>query len=168
MKNWTKEITEKIKGWKKIVILGIGNNEKGDDGVGILCAKKLKKLLIKNTNILVINGGNIPESWTGKIRSFSPDWTILIDACKKGEKPGSIFIIKKNEISYTDISTHRIPLSMLVSYLEDEINTKTLFIGVEPENMENEKLSESVKTSAEKIIEFLSKYLNPLKFRHKE
>jgi hydrogenase 3 maturation protease len=161
MENWTKEITKKIKSWEKIAILGIGNTEKGDDGIGVFCVNQLKKL-IKKENILLINGGNIPESYTGKIRTFSPNGTILIDACKKGEKPGSVFIVKENEISYNDISTHRVPLSLLLAYLKEEINTDVIFIGIEPDKIEGRILSKPVKKAGENIVKFLSGYLYSL------
>ncbi|MCL5674668.1 MAG: hydrogenase 3 maturation endopeptidase HyCI [Candidatus Omnitrophica bacterium] len=155
METWTKKLSKKIMGWKKICILGVGSIEKGDDGIGVYCAEELKKRM-NIPRILVIDAGNVPESWTGKIRAFSPDWTIIIDACKKGEKPGSIFIVDKNAISYSDVSSHRIPLSVVMSFLEQTIKTKVIFIGIEPENMDGENLSENIKHSGEKIVEFLS------------
>ena len=64
---------------QRIVILGMGNELDGDDAAGIQVARRLQSSLADCPHVLVIDGGNAPESYTGKIRQFGPDFVLLVD-----------------------------------------------------------------------------------------
>ena len=49
-----------------MIILGIGNELKCDDGVGPFVIDELKDL--ENPNLIIIDGKTVPENFTGKIR----------------------------------------------------------------------------------------------------
>ncbi|MEO0190923.1 MAG: hydrogenase maturation protease, partial [candidate division WOR-3 bacterium] len=123
---WVNILKRRIKNVQKVCILGVGNIQKGDDGVGPLIIKmlipKLKKQKCKE--ILLIDCGEAPENYSGEIRKFQPALTIIIDVCISGKKPGTIHIVKPEKIQYDDFSTHRLPLSMFVKFLEETIPTK--------------------------------------------
>ncbi len=121
----------------RICILGVGNIQQVDDGAGPLVIKILKEKTkkFKTKNLLLIDGGEVPENFTGEIRRFLPDLTIIIDACISGKKPGTIYLVNPEKIKSDDMSTHRLPLSMLVKFLEETIPTKVILIGIEPKNL---------------------------------
>uniref|UniRef100_A0A7C6EGB2 Hydrogenase maturation peptidase HycI n=1 Tax=candidate division WOR-3 bacterium TaxID=2052148 RepID=A0A7C6EGB2_UNCW3 len=152
---WLKILNKEINSTRQICILGVGNSQKGDDGVGPLIIKKLRFEINKKkfNDILLIDGGEAPENFSGEIRRFQPGLTIIIDACAGGRKPGTIYIVNPDKIQYDDISTHKLPLSMLVKFLEDTIPTKVIIIGIEPKNCNfQEAISQEVDKSIEKLI----------------
>lgn len=150
-KNFHEELKEFLKKKENVVILGIGNQLRGDDFAGSLVAKKLGQAL-KKEYITVFDGGTVPENFTGMIKKEDPSHLILIDAADMGKPPGYIKIIKKNEISQYNISTHAMPLSFLIKYLEHSIEVDTILIGIQPKEME---LVEAVSPEVDASVTFL-------------
>jgi hydrogenase 3 maturation protease len=143
-------ILKKINEGKKVLIIGIGNRLKGDDGVGSIIAEKLKEK-IREENLFVIDAENAPENYTGKIKEISPESLLIIDAVDFGSYPGDFRIFEIDEIKDTTVSTHNFSISLLKKFIKvDEI----YLLGIQPENISfGENLSERVKKSVEKIIE---------------
>jgi hydrogenase 3 maturation protease len=143
-------ILKKINEGKKVLIIGIGNRLKGDDGVGSIIAEKLKEK-IREENLFVIDAENAPENYTGKIKEISPELLLIIDAVDFNSYPGDFKIFEINEIKDTTVSTHNFSISLLKKFIKvDEI----YLLGIQPENISfGENLSERVKKSVEKIIE---------------
>lgn len=126
----------------------IGNEEGGDDAVGPYIANKLKESDIKS-----INCGIIPENYTSKVKEFNPKTLVIIDSADMGLKPGEIRIVPKEKIGVMHISTHGIPISVLIGYLKQYVKN-IIFIGIQPEKMSG-KMSNSVKKSGDILIEMI-------------
>jgi hydrogenase 3 maturation protease len=156
--NWQNAVKEFIAGKNRIVVLGIGNVQKGDDAAGALCADALIKKHCKNipANIKIINCGEVPENYTGDIRRFKPSHVLIIDAVIAGHEPGTIFIVDQRMIENTDVSTHRMSLSMLYRFLEESIGCQVLMIGIEPDNVNlDTAISEKAKNAIDTIVQFI-------------
>ena len=156
--SWQQQLKRKLTCARRIAILGIGNIEKSDDGAGALCADILGREAHKKRprNLKIINGGEVPENYTGDIRKFQPDHVIIIDACVASKKPGTIYIVEPNKIKDEDISTHRMSLSMLVKFLEETIGCKTIVLGIEPKSL---AWGTTISVPVQKAIITLSDYL---------
>jgi hydrogenase 3 maturation protease len=128
----------------------IGNPDGGDDAVGPYIADKLQ-----NSDLLVINCGTTPENYTGVVKQNTPNTLVIIDAIDMGLTPGEIRIVSKNKISVFTVSTHGIPLSVLMNYLEQSVK-KIMLIGIQPERMSGD-MSDPVKKSANSLIEIIKK-----------
>jgi len=156
-------LKKKLRGARRVVILGVGNKMKGDDGLGIHCAEILDEGFKKQKGIKVINGGEAPENYTGEIRKFKPSHVIIFDACSKNKKPGSIFLVDPNKIADEDVSTHRIPLSMLAKFLKETIGCKVIIIGIQPKSLEWRRgQSVPVRKSVTNLTALLTKNLPKL------
>ena len=67
-------------------------------------------------------------------------------------EPGTVKFFDKNYIVNINASTHSMSLEFLIKYLENTIDFKFLFLGVEPLTMElGENLSEKVLNGAESL-----------------
>jgi hydrogenase 3 maturation protease len=144
----------------KLVILGIGNELRGDDFLGSLLARRLSKLFKEKNNIVVIDGGTVPENYTGAIKKENPDNIILIDAADMGKEPGYIRIIEHNEIANYHLSTHAMPLSFLVKYLEHSTKADIVLIGIQPKELEFVcNISMEIKKSMEYLVNIFLKIL---------
>jgi len=70
-----------------ILIIGVGNEFKGDDGVGIHVARRIGKLNLSHVQISegVKDGASLMELWKNN------ENVILIDAASTGGEPGMIY-----------------------------------------------------------------------------
>ena len=141
---------------EKLIILGVGNELKSDDGVGPYIVKKLKEENIENNGLLFIDAKTVPENFTGKIRKENPTHLIIVDACLMGSNPGDMKIVDKNDFANIGISTHSMSLSFFVRYLEKDTDIEIMFVGIEPETMDwGERPTPEVEKSANEFIESL-------------
>lgn len=146
------QLNEFLKGYEKLLILGVGNELKCDDGVGPFIVDNLDE----KDNVICINAKTVPENFTGKIRKEQPSHVIIVDACLMGGEAGDIKIVDKNDFVNIGISTHSMSLSYFVKYLERDNDFKIIFVGIEPETMEfGEELSEKIEKTAFYFINLL-------------
>lgn len=141
----------------KYLIMCIGNKDDGgDDALGPYVADKLKK------KFTVIDCNTNPENYTSFVKQYNPENLIIIDAIHMGLEPGSIRIVPKEKIGIFHISTHGIPLSVLIKYLDNFVK-KIILIGIQPKEMTG-KITDIVKKNADELIEFIkSNDLNKIK-----
>ena len=121
---------------EKLIVLGVGNELKSDDGVGPFIIKKFEAENIENKNLLFIDAGTVPENFTGKIRKENPTHLIIVDACLMDSNPGDMKIVDKDEFANIGLSTHSMSLSFFVRYLEKDTEIRIIFVGIEPETMD--------------------------------
>jgi len=138
----------------KYLVMCIGNRDGGDDSVGPYIADKLKK--IHNKDLLVIDCGTVPENYTSVVKSKKPKNLIIIDAVEMGLKPGEIRIVPKEKIGVLSVSTHGIPISVLINYLDKYVKN-IILIGIQPKTI-FDKITEPVKKSANKLVKIIKIY----------
>ncbi len=130
------------------LVMCIGNPKGGDDAVGPYIAKKLE-----DPNIDVIDCGTTPENYTSIIKQKKPKKLIIIDAADMGLKPGEIRIVPKDKIGVMTISTHGIPISILINYLEKYVKD-VILIGIQPQNMSGE-ITSKIEKKANTLIKII-------------
>lgn len=142
------------------IVLGIGNRLGGDDAVGpclvdMLNQRQHKVKILHSAEIAAIDAGTAPESYTSVIRRRRPESLILVDAAHMGLPPGALRTIPPEKISVLSFSTHHMPLSMFISYVQ-EFCGKVLLIGVQPERTEmGRRLSKAVRKNTTELSEVI-------------
>lgn len=70
----------------RVLIIGIGNDFRGDDSIGLVIARNLKRQSFKNCIIIEStgDGGSLMNSWKAE------DKVIIIDAVSSNSPPGTI------------------------------------------------------------------------------
>mgnify|MGYP006293489903 CR=1 FL=1 len=130
--------------------MGIGNELKGDDSVGPYIAKK-----IDHPRWLAINCVTVPGNFTSVVKKHKPKILVMVDAAKMGLKPGQFRRLPKKSIDRMFASTHTVPISATINYLENYAD-KIIFIGIEAKNLEHStELSPEVKEGADELIRTL-------------
>ena len=129
------------------LIMCIGNRNGGDDGVGPYIADKLKN------EFTVLDCGVVPENYTSIVKQHNLENLIIIDAIEMELSPGEIRIVPKEKIGVMHISTHGIPIPVLVNYLSQYVK-KIVIIGVQPKTMSG-KMSQQVIKGADLLINLL-------------
>jgi len=153
------EVLRDLINCSKAVFIGVGNELRGDDGVGIYIAEKLVNAGLGNVVVCHMEPMNCLES---VFRDYDVDAVFIIDAVESSLEPGTIIIGTLDEVS--DImqphSTHSIPLNILVKLLTliSSKNIKVYVIGIQILNTELlTNISPEVLTSANEVVNALTK-----------
>lgn len=152
------QLSDFLEGYEKLIVLGVGNELKCDDGVGPFIIKKLNESIVENKDdLLFIDAQTVPENFTGKIRKEKPSHLIIVDACLMGGQPGDVKIVDKYDFANIGISTHSMSLSFFVRFLEQgNDDLRITFVGIEPESMDYaDRPTEKVEKAAIDFINIL-------------
>ena len=132
----------------KMLLCGMGNKDRGDDGFGPYIVENFKE----TTNIKKIDCHLYLENYLNKIIDLQPDLIIFLDTIKKQDSGAILLknkeIIENNPIS---ISTHNLPFSAIYQYLKENTNAHIWFLGVKPYSYE--RLSDETAAIADRIID---------------
>jgi hydrogenase 3 maturation protease len=123
---------------RKIAVVGVGSELKGDDKAGMLVAAQLEKKCKKDCGcpqLEVFFGATAPENLTGEIKKFQPTHLIIIDAADVGREPGTIEIISPDQVGGISFSSHMLPIKVMVDYLLKSIDCKVMIIGIQPQSL---------------------------------
>ena len=123
------------------LILGVGNSDRGDDGIGIYVIEKLK-------TEHKLKCGPVPENFTGKIRRIGPKRILIVDAVDFGGSPGETILAEAERAEGLTLTTHSLPLSFMCKMLPE---SKIFILGIQPESFE--KMTEKVKSSGDALVE---------------
>ena len=155
--DFEEELKAFIAGAKKIAVLGIGNDLRSDDGLGLFFIDKLN---IDDPRIMIENVGSVPEGFTKPLADFGAERIIMVDAADMRKPPGHVELITKDRIGGIAISTHGMPLSFLMIYLEKETSGKTILIGIQPKSIQyGEELTPEIREVVDKTIASLENIL---------
>ena len=128
----------------------IGNRQGGDDAIGPYIADRLNE---KVNDFVVLDCGTVPENFTSVVKQHETRNLIIIDAIDMELNPGETRIVPKEKIGTMHISTHGIPISILMTYLEEYIEN-IFFLGIQPKTMSG-SLTDSVKASGENLVKLI-------------
>lgn len=140
-----------------LAILGVGNEDNGDDAVGLHITRILQKASLPNW-VEIFYCERVPEHFLGKLDKLKPNRIIVLDAADMKEIPGVIAIFPKEMISQGyHFSTHTLSLTMLEEFLKPSIeDLKTLYVGIQPKHTVFETpLSEECKKEGNEFAELL-------------
>ncbi|MEE8181841.1 MAG: hydrogenase maturation peptidase HycI [Candidatus Thorarchaeota archaeon] len=139
---------------RRIAILGIGNELRTDDGIGPFIIDGLD---VESPDLLIENVGSVPEAFARPLAKFKAEKIIMIDAADMRKPPGHIELVTKDRIGGIAISTHSMPLSFLMMYLEQETGAQTILLGIQPQDIQfGEGLTPEIGKVAQKIISTLN------------
>jgi len=141
----------------RVVIVGMGDRMKGDDGAGCLSAEILRKRIYKSS-VKVINAENAIENYLGVIEKFRPDTVVIIDAVDFGGKPGDIKIMERDEIAETTSSTHTFSLRLIIRHICSETAAECTVIGIQPRTT---AFGEGLSPEVRKSVLHLAKSITP-------
>ncbi len=143
----------------RFAILGIGNDLKGDDGVGWYVVDKLREEFEKDENLLIVKT-SVPENHVKEISDFAPRMLIIVDAADFKKSPGKIKSIKGYEISKSFVSTHTTPLTLFLRLYQkgEPIKKHIVLIGIQRGNNEfGQPLSRPAKRAGDKLIKLITR-----------
>ena len=118
------------------LIVCLGNELRGDDGIGEYIAKLLVN---ENLSDKVLDLGMSPEALIGSSKITKHRKLIFIDAISANLPPGTVVFGEIEELEKRPIllTTHTVPLSLIVKYLRLTIpSLKAYLIGIQVKRVE--------------------------------
>lgn len=138
------------------LIIGIGNELRGDDAAGILLVQNIQKLGYPYTLVV---GGN-PENYLQKIIAMPAESRLWIDTINWGATAGQIKIFQPEEITHFAISTHNFSLALITKFLNESRAIPDFFLGIQPQSLDlGSELSKPVLKSVHRLTKILSQYI---------
>ncbi len=142
----------------KTVIIGVGNPLRGDDGVGMKILEYLEDMDLPD--VMLLNTETVPEAFTGKVSEYEPTHVLLVDAANFRGEPGDAKLISSAQIGGTAVSTHSLPLTIFITYIEKTLNVKVKLLGIQPKRIEfYTEMTLELEEASNKISEILIKIL---------
>jgi hydrogenase 3 maturation protease len=151
-------LQEQLASWIQgtVVILGIGNPCLGDDAAGSLVARRIREA----PGVRVIDAQDVPEDYLCLVVNQQPDTVVLLDAVELDSAPGAVAILDKDQMAGYWPSTHRVPLCLLMNYLEQESHARIFLIAIQPRQTGFlEPASAEVQASVAHIADVLNSLL---------
>ncbi len=111
----------------KVVVVGIGNTLRADDGAGSLVAERLQE---RHPDV-VFDAAQAPENYLAPIRRADPDVVVLVDAADFGGSPGEVRAATAEDVEGLMMGTHAAPLSMFMRVLGTETQADVRLVAVQ-------------------------------------
>lgn len=129
---------------KKVLILGIGNRQHGDEGVGCFLVKRLQG----KVNVPLIDGGLVPEKYLRAVETFHPDVVLVISAASIPDAvPGDMALFQLDELRLAGVSTPAANLSLLFKVFPKDVRPEALVIAIQPETTDHQGVSDAVRVA---------------------
>ena len=146
----------------QILIIGLGNDYRGDDAVGRVLARRLQAIAGDNVRVLEESGEGVAlmESWKGG------DFVILIDAVHSSGAPGTVhrFDTATQRVpgSFFHYSTHAFSVAEAVELARalNQLPLRLIVYGIEGKNFDSRVgLSPEVQVAAEEVFRLVKEEL---------
>ncbi len=135
-----------------LVVVGIGNPRRGDDGAGSLLARRLAG----TPGITSFDAEDVPESWVGPIAAAVPDFVLLVDAVHLGQAPGTVALARREDLVLRGADTHRPSLYLMMEYLERTTRAPIRLLAIQPKELGlDAPMSPEVEASVAALVRIL-------------
>jgi hydrogenase 3 maturation protease len=152
-------IGNKLKG--KVLILGVGNPLRGDDGAGPYLIKQLKG----RVDATLLNGEEEPENFLEQIAGMKPDSILIVDALELRAHPGSVALLEEDQMERRSLFTHHASLKLFIECVKGETGANVLVLGIQPKSIEiGRAISSEVKESLGHLRDILIRAFTPRGF----
>jgi len=146
----------------RILVIGVGNEYRSDDAVGLVVARRLRQLSLGNVTVIEESGEgtDLMESWKGA------DTVIIVDAASSGAKPGTIHRIdaraQRIPTGLLRYSTHAFSVGEAVELARamNRLPPRMVVFGIEGERFdEGTVLSRAVQGSVDIVVDLVLRQL---------
>ena len=152
MQNLTTELNDRLKSARRVAVLGVGSEFRGDDAAGMLVAQAVAKA-VNRKKIKVFLGATAPENLTGEIIRFKPSHIIIVDTADIKQKPGTILLLNAEDLAEgVSFSTHKLPPKVMMDYFVEALKCSIFVIGIQPKSIKfDAPVSKEVKSSVKEV-----------------
>lgn len=144
---WERELAPRLLG--KVCWIGIGNTQRGDDGVGPALIERLA-----NQGWQTVDAGVAPENHLEKVVNTRPDTLLLVDAADWGGRPGAVQLLEPGDAAALSLSTHALSLDLVAAYWAERLpQARIHLLAIQPGSLEWEPaLSPAVADTVNQLV----------------
>jgi hydrogenase 3 maturation protease len=143
-----------LKDAKCVVIIGMGNELRADDAVGLHVARLLKPH--SNNFLQVFEGYMTPEVFIGQACTVHPSHLLIVDAAELHKKAGVWQVLLADEVEEGLFTTHAIPAVEIAAEIQRRCSTKVAFLGIQPKSRDiSLSLSKECQQAAKEIADII-------------
>ncbi len=151
------ELRSRLKG--RVLLIGAGNTLRGDDAAG----PALIDLLEGKVNAALLDVGEVPESYFGRILDANADTIVFLDAANFNAAPGDVAILEMDDIAGCSVSTHQMTVDLFFRYIKQNSRAELFAIGIQPASIGfGEPMCPEVEQSVQALADLLRGILPPL------
>ena len=141
---------------EQVVVLCVGNPERGDDGYGPAVAARL----VGRVRSRVFDCGTTPENDLPAAAECAPRVALFVDAVHVGEPPGTMALFSPDDLRSDDFSTHAGSLGIAAEFLREACGARVLLLAAQPAQCElHGELGPQMRAAVEDTAELLSDLL---------
>lgn len=149
-----RQLRRALKG--KVLLLGVGNELRSDDGAGAILAGRLENRL----RATVLNAGSALESFLSPVLREAPHTVALIDAVHFDGRPGELRIFHAADLRLARLGTHGMSPGLFMEMLEREGVPHALLIGIQPgRTAVGQEITPEVQSAVETLQTVLTRIL---------
>jgi len=147
----------------RLVLLGVGNPLRGDDGAGPELILRLRNC----TEATLFDCEEVPENFLGEIVKTNPKTVVIIDAVNLGMSPGDVAVLEEDSFAALGWSTHHASLRPLIKYLKANTASDVFVLGIQPKSTElGSKVSDEVRQTLDLLQRLITTNSVSGKSRH--
>lgn len=141
-------------------VIGVGNAFRGDDGIGLIVARRITELALPGVTVLEQSGEGVAlmEAWG------DADQVIVVDAVSSGSEPGTVHRFEATgqplPALFTGHSTHAFGLAEAIELARqlDRLPDQLVVYGIEGRSFEfDHELSPEVEEAAGVLVRQIAK-----------
>jgi hydrogenase maturation protease len=139
-----------------LAVIGVGNEYRGDDGVGVVAARRLRALLPECVSVLEESGEGaaLMQAWQDAV------WVVIIDAAHSGAPPGTVHRLDARletaPAGFFHYSTHAFSVAEAIEMARalDRLPAQLIVYGIEGESFAaGFGLSPAVEKAVDAVVE---------------
>ena len=158
-------MTAERAGRRPVLIIGVGNEFRGDDGAGLVVSRRLGALGLEGVRALEVEGEGtaVMAAWKGA------EAVILVDAVYSGTEPGTVHRLEAHDQpipgSFFHRSTHAINVADAVELARSlgELPPRLVVYGIEGRSFEaGVGLSPAVEGAVQEVVDAVRQELRAM------
>jgi hydrogenase 3 maturation protease len=125
-------LTERLDGFTRLAVLGVGSVLRADDAAGMEVVRIVgERLPPSRADVRLFGGETAPENFSGSILRFAPTHLLIVDAADIGLAPGDLADICPDDVGGPSYCSHMLPIKIMVDYLVRETGAKVTLLGIQ-------------------------------------
>jgi hydrogenase 3 maturation protease len=152
------KLTSFLKDARLVAIIGMGNELRADDAVGLHVVRLLKPY--SHDRLRVYEGHMTPEAFIAPACAMHPTHLLIIDAAELHSKPGTWQILSSEQIEQGLFTTHAIPAIEVAAEIQRRCGAKVAFLGIQPKSRDvSLSMSKECLRTTEEIVNIIKRIL---------
>jgi hydrogenase 3 maturation protease len=147
-------LTSFFKDARLVAIIGMGNELRADDAVGLHIVRLLRPY--SHDRLRVFEGHMTPEAFIAPACAAHPSHLLIIDAAELHRELGSWHILSSDQVEQGLFTTHAIPAIEVAAEIQRRCGAKVAFLGIQPKSRDvSLTMSKECLHTSEEIVHII-------------